>query len=917
VLHPKKGEGEHSKKYNKRRKAPQIALTVLIFSTPLCMAQSALATTYLGLSGLQQSPSQQQKVSQHLVDNYQFQNRQTKFASLTPIISEADISALQTTLAQYKTKLAQLSNKDLLDPALKPQLDQAILSISTQISALEAKISKAEADLTTYNKAKQTLTKALSNYQTATDNLRDVDTRFSTATTTYQEKQALTQDAKALADASLTNLSLVKQDVQQKRDILSSADASLTTQIEITNNALTTLNNAKLLTAQATEALQTAQQELDQAQQELTTASTNKAEAQSNYDTAQAVSDLAWAEYDTAHQNTQEYVSTYNYLIDQYGVVYADYQIKQSAYYTAQQNLSTAEQNLNTAQSNYNNNLIVDPASNLPVATQGITARVYNNLNSSNPQRSDTAYNLCSTQTLTQINHNWGGGDILGCGSDRVMIHYTGYFTPTENITYLQNSADDGFYMTLDGATVINDWRLKGCGGGWYQVNLQAGRTYALDAWFYEWGGGACSTLYYQSNTNWGVVPAAWYTQSQPAPMIHDPRLKVVLDQAKVDYQVALDNYNIANSEWVQAQANQQIAAQATTNAYYTLIGLAEIENSAYAQIERSQPALDEAQINLNSLTNVYDLALSNNSQKQRLYNSAQEDLDTLQEKHNDAKTSYEEAVSQQEILEAAKAKAWNNLSNAIEQEGLAETDYNSKTSALTSAQADETLASQNLATEEANLQVAVEGESVALATKTEAEASLEEATSPLETSIDTDISFTDLETILDTPAPQPEPQPEPEPEPEPIGSPDIPKDLSADNLMDVDLTQVDPTELTEAQAEQLVEAALETFETATEGSPEYEQALDALYLAAQQDDIVVDESIANIPGVGQAAVAIANVLNLVGNIGADISPKARKKAQNLVVTTLVVGQIAQTAALASASSGGSSSSSSRTSRRK
>jgi heme oxygenase len=98
-----------------------------------------------------------------------------------------------------------------------------------------------------------------------------------------------------------------------------------------------------------------------------------------------------------------------------------------------------------------------------------------------------------------------------------------------------------------------------------------------------------------------------------------------------------------------------------------------------------------------------------------------------------------------------------------------------------------------------------------------------------------------------------------------------------------------------------------ETMKEELHLSPEYKQALDALYLAAEQDDIVVDEALANIPGVGQAAVAIANVLNLVGNVGADISPKARKKAQNLVVTTLVVGQIAQTAALATASSSGSS----------
>ena len=151
-----------------------------------------------------------------------------------------------------------------------------------------------------------------------------------------------------------------------------------------------------------------------------------------------------------------------------------------------------------------------------------------------------------------------------------------------------------------------------------------------------------------------------------------------------------------------------------------------------------------------------------------------------------------------------------------------------------------------------------------------------------------------------------------PEPQPE-EGSKEIP--VVIENLMGIDIQAVDPTELTEAQAEQLVEAALVVFETADEGSAEYEQALDALYLAAEQDDIVVDEALANIPGVGQAAVAIANVLNAIGNVGADISPKARKKAQNLVVTTLVVGQIAQTAALATASGG--SSSSNRINRRK
>jgi hypothetical protein len=138
-------------------------------------------------------------------------------------------------------------------------------------------------------------------------------------------------------------------------------------------------------------------------------------------------------------------------------------------------------------------------------------------------------------------------------------------------------------------------------------------------------------------------------------------------------------------------------------------------------------------------------------------------------------------------------------------------------------------------------------------------------------------------------------------------GSKEIPAELTAENLMDVNLEAVDPTELTEAQAEQLVEAALETFLTAEEGSEEYEQALDALYLAAEQDDIVLDESLAAIPGLAGAV----EVLNFLGNAGADMSPKVREESEKIVVTAVVaagaaIQSAAAAASTASAPSGGS-----------
>jgi hypothetical protein len=150
------------------------------------------------------------------------------------------------------------------------------------------------------------------------------------------------------------------------------------------------------------------------------------------------------------------------------------------------------------------------------------------------------------------------------------------------------------------------------------------------------------------------------------------------------------------------------------------------------------------------------------------------------------------------------------------------------------------------------------------------------------------------------------EPTPEPpvvEPTPEVITeAKDLPTEISAEELLAVDLTAIVATDLTEAQADALVEAALETFKTAEPGSAAYEQALDALMVAAQQDDIVLSEELAAIPG----AQELVAVLNLLSNVGADMNPTVRAEAQKATVAAVIVGQIAGAAAAVAA--GGSSS---------
>jgi hypothetical protein len=147
-------------------------------------------------------------------------------------------------------------------------------------------------------------------------------------------------------------------------------------------------------------------------------------------------------------------------------------------------------------------------------------------------------------------------------------------------------------------------------------------------------------------------------------------------------------------------------------------------------------------------------------------------------------------------------------------------------------------------------------------------------------------------------PEPLPEPSPEPSPsEEEPITSvEDLPEEITPEVLMAIDLEEIDPTELSEAQVEALIEAALETFETAEQGSPEYEQALDALFLAAQADDIVLDPSLAAIPLLGDVLGGALDAINFLGNAGADMSPQVREQSEKTIIASVIVTQIALSA---------------------
>jgi hypothetical protein len=344
----------------------------------------------------------------------------------------------------------------------------------------------------------------------------------------------------------------------------------------------------------------------------------------------------------------------------------------------------------------------------------GLTVEVYTYDPSALPDRQP--YTLCETATVwtsaANINTDFDaefGGIVGGCQGDFVLMHYSGFITaPVSADVVFQSRADDGFYLSLDDVTVIDNWTLKGCGGGQGVFPMSAGQSYKLDSWFYEFGGGACNELYWDLGNGSGMVaiPDSAFTNV--------PQVVVVPDPPVVEPPIVIPD--------------------------------PEPTKLPPVVIPDPEPPV---------------------------------------------------VIPDPPVVPDPKPP------------------------------------------------VIV------------------------------------VPPIVIPPVAVPDPPVIPDP---PVVTPQ--------NTL-TDLTSVAPTDLTDAQVTQLQQVAYQVLESVPENSPEYAQALDALYVAAQADDIQVDASIASIPGVGAVAVGLTNAINLLGNIGSDMSPAHRATAKKEVVAAVVVTQIA------------------------
>jgi hypothetical protein len=153
----------------------------------------------------------------------------------------------------------------------------------------------------------------------------------------------------------------------------------------------------------------------------------------------------------------------------------------------------------------------------------GLKVEVYTYDPSSLPDRQP--YTLCSSgwTSTPNLDSDWGGGVVADCQEDFVLIHYSGYLIPDRTgLVSLTSWADDGFFLSLNDEPVIDDWRLKGCSGSSALVGMTAGQSIKFDAWWYEYGGGACNRLYWDDV----VIPASAFSQDAVEPNPVNPFLE-------------------------------------------------------------------------------------------------------------------------------------------------------------------------------------------------------------------------------------------------------------------------------------------------------------------------------------------------------------------------------------------------------
>ncbi len=135
--------------------------------------------------------------------------------------------------------------------------------------------------------------------------------------------------------------------------------------------------------------------------------------------------------------------------------------------------------------------------------------------------RTDFTTSTCNTQ-VTNVDFSWAGGP-SGCNSDGFTGFATGTIiwpgtTGTSEAVTFYSSSDDGSFVVLDGATIIDSWVEQGA--AFYNatssaITKTAGNVYPFKAYFHENSGVATWRLFWSySGESTTVIPASAFSST-------------------------------------------------------------------------------------------------------------------------------------------------------------------------------------------------------------------------------------------------------------------------------------------------------------------------------------------------------------------------------------------------------------------
>jgi hypothetical protein len=133
------------------------------------------------------------------------------------------------------------------------------------------------------------------------------------------------------------------------------------------------------------------------------------------------------------------------------------------------------------------------------------------------PWRRTTGASICKRTTVSDVNDDWGAGEVFGCQVDDVAVRYYGYLRIPRTGEYtFKVKSDDGFVMTIGREKIIDDWVEQSATtyNSEGTMRLRAGVKYPFEVWWYENSGVAVAELYYsRDGGSIELVPGRWFSQ--------------------------------------------------------------------------------------------------------------------------------------------------------------------------------------------------------------------------------------------------------------------------------------------------------------------------------------------------------------------------------------------------------------------